>query len=103
MAGSVQQPIGAASTAPPPRCPAAPLRNSKKLMRLQAEPPARMGQAIAKCSGGVGLPFRSVHRLQIEVLELETLDIAGLSADPGETPASARPRRVPPGWHLPWG
>src|SRR3954463_7457860 len=64
-------------TSPPPHLPAF-LPDSQKLMRLQAEPPARMSQAILKCSRGVGLPFRSVHRLQIEVLELEGLVSARL-------------------------
>src|SRR5215213_6848791 len=56
------------------------LFKTKKLMRLQAEPPARVGQAIAKRRGGVGLPVRPIHGLEIKVLELQALVSAWLGA-----------------------
>src|SRR5687768_1139927 len=64
-----------------PHCPAAPLphlRNSEKLMRLQAEPPARMLQAVLKGGRGIGLPLGPVHRLEKEVTEFESLELGGI-------------------------
>src|SRR4051812_39678662 len=57
-----------------------PSRNPEKLMRLQAEPPAWMGQAVSKRRRGVGLARRSVHRLQEEVAELKTFESLRLRA-----------------------
>ncbi len=59
-----------------PRCPAArPPRswNPEKLMRLKAQPPARMCEAVVKRGFGVGLLVRPVHWLQKEVDELMTV------------------------------
>src|SRR3954447_16635013 len=58
-----------------------PSRNPEKLMRLQAEPPAWMVQAVPKRCGGIGLPVRSVHRLKEEVAEPEILEPIRLRAD----------------------
>src|SRR5437868_12452755 len=49
------------------------LGNAEKLMRLQAESPARMGQTVVKRGPGVRLPRGAVHRLQEEVGEVEAL------------------------------
>src|SRR3982750_1422927 len=49
------------------------LSNSQKLMRLQAEPPARMLETILQRLRGVGLALRSVHRLEKVMPKLEML------------------------------
>ena len=59
-------------------------------MRLEAQSPARMGQAVAQRGGGVGLPGGAVHRLEEEVVEVEALEPLGLGAVLRDRPASAR-------------
>src|SRR5438128_9160729 len=49
------------------------LGNAEKLMRLQAESPARMGQTVVERMPGVRLARGAVHRLQEEVAEPEPL------------------------------
>ena len=49
--------------------------NPEKLMRLQAEPPAWVGQAVVKCGRGIGLAVRSVHRLEEVMAEAELLEL----------------------------
>src|SRR5919112_1524080 len=65
------------------RCPSAPrprLRNAEKLMRLKAQPPARMCQAVVKRGIGVGLLVRTIHGLQKELPEGKPLEQLGLGA-----------------------
>ena len=50
-----------------------PLRNPENLMRLQAEPPARVIEAIAERCFRVGVSVRPVHRLQEEMAESKRL------------------------------
>src|SRR5215211_277056 len=57
-----------------PRRPAAPLprlRNSEKLMCLEAQPPARMCKAVAEGRLGVCLKVRSIHGLKEEMRKRE--------------------------------
>ena len=62
-------------------------RNSEKLMRLEAQSPARMGQAVAQRGGGVGLPGGAVHRLEEEMIEAERLESLRLGAVLRDRPA----------------
>src|SRR5262245_66557061 len=52
--------------------------NAEKLMRLQAQSPAWMAEAVAQREGGVHLAGRAIHRLQEEVPELEPFEPLGL-------------------------
>src|SRR3954467_8188921 len=58
-----------------------PSRNPEKLMRLQAEPPAWMVQAVPKRRSGIGLSVRSVHRLKEEVAKPQILKPIWLRPD----------------------
>src|SRR5919201_1612123 len=57
------------------------LSDTDRLVRLQAEPPLRMTQAIVDGSRGVIDHVRSVHWLQREALEGEPLEILRRSAN----------------------
>src|SRR5580765_7385130 len=56
------------------------LRNAEKLMRLQAESPARMRQAIRERRARVGFARGPVHRLEEEMPEAERGIPLGLGA-----------------------
>src|SRR5215210_6801008 len=49
--------------------------NAEKLMRLQAEPPARVGQAVVHGERRISRALGAVHRLQEEVAELQILEV----------------------------
>src|SRR5919108_1227166 len=55
-------------------------RNAEKLMRLEAESPARVVQAVAERRRGIGLASRPVHRLEKEMAEVERLEPRGVGA-----------------------
>src|SRR5690348_14477121 len=57
------------------------LWNAEKLMRLQAEPPARMRQAVLERGPRVPLPVGPVHRLQKEMTEGQRLEPFRLGPD----------------------
>src|SRR5215213_1539241 len=70
-----------------PRRPAAPLprlRNSEKLMCLEAQPPARMCKAVAEGGLGVCLKVRSVHGLKEEMRKREGFESLRLRTRLGE-------------------
>ncbi len=46
-------------------------------MGLHAEAPARTAEAVFHRGGGVGLPVRAVHRLEVEALEVQVLELLG--------------------------
>src|SRR6266545_3634141 len=73
------------------------LRNAEKLMRLQAESPARMRQAVRERRAGFGLARGPVHRLEEEMPEAERGVPLGLSSllgvDQLELVARADPER----------
>src|SRR5215469_2398781 len=54
--------------------------NAQQFVRLQAEPPLRMLQAIAQGEFGVFLAARAIHRLQEEVLKVQVLEALRLRA-----------------------
>src|SRR4051794_24388264 len=56
------------------------LRNAEKLMRLQAESPARMRKAVRERRASVGLTQGPVHRLEEEMPEVERGVPLGLGA-----------------------
>src|SRR5215207_5786068 len=56
------------------------LRNAEKLMRLQAQSPARMRQTIGECGARVRLALRAVHRLQEKLPKRESGVALGLAA-----------------------
>src|SRR5512146_1419515 len=73
--------------------------NAQYLVRLQAETPARMREAIVHGVGRIALARRTVHRLQEEVREFEPLVALRLCAGLGEyelelVAALERERRV---------
>src|SRR5580698_5030569 len=56
------------------------LRNSKQLVCLNAQPPARMIEAICERKGGVRLTVGTIHGLQEEMAELQLLELLRLGA-----------------------
>ena len=54
------------------------LSKPQQLMRLNAETPARMSQAVGDCVARVRFEARPVHRLEVEILEVELLEQRGI-------------------------
>src|SRR4051794_4229992 len=71
-------------------------------MRLQAEPPARVGQAVVQCCSRVGFPLGPIHRLKKEVAELQSFNIlrfhAALGVDQLELVSFAHPQLCSSFW-----
>ncbi len=68
------------------------LSDTECLVRLQAEPPLRMAQAIVDRARGVLDHVRAVHRLQRKALEGEARKMSPARRRPADRPASARGR-----------
>ena len=67
------------------------LRDSEHLVRLQAESPLRMVEAVlARPAAVFALACRAVHRLEEEMVEIRVARTVPARAAPAERPASVR-------------